>query len=104
MKKTKTYMDKLMENKKFREKFNEEYQNLCIGEKIAKIRHGANLTQDGLAKRTRTTKSAISRYENSDYKSYSMPLLYKIAEACGTVLKIDFVSKRTKKAKGLSIF
>jgi transcriptional regulator with XRE-family HTH domain len=97
MNKTKTYMDKLMENKEFREKFDEEYQNLCIGKKIAEIRHHANLTQDVLAKRTHTTKSAISRYENSDYKSYSLPLLNRIAEACGTVLKIDFVTKGTKK-------
>jgi len=101
MKKTRTYMDKLMENKEFREKFDKEYQNLCVAEKIAEIRHRANLTQDALAKRTCTTKSAISRYENSDYKSYSMPLLNKIAEACGTILKIDFVNKRTKKVKGL---
>lgn len=73
-------MDKLTENKEFRERFDKEYQNLCIGEHVAKIRHQANLAQDGLAKRTRTTKSAISRYENSDYKSYSMPLLNRIAE------------------------
>ena len=97
MRKTKTYMDKLMNNKEFRKKFDEEYQNICIGEQIARIRHRANLTQDALAKRTHTTKSAISRYENSDYKSYSMPLLNKIAEACGAVLKIDFVAKGTKK-------
>jgi len=99
MRKTKTYMDKLMINKEFRERFDEEYQNICIGEQIAGIRHRANLTQDALAKRIHTTKSAISRYENSDYKSYSMPLLNKIAEACGTVLKIDFVTKGTKKVK-----
>ena len=98
MKKTKTYMDKLMKNKEFREKFNEEYKNICIGEQIAGIRHRANLTQDALAKRTHTTKSAISRYENSDYKSYSIPLLNRIAEACGTVLKIDFLTKGTKKS------
>jgi transcriptional regulator with XRE-family HTH domain len=98
MKKTKTYMDKLMKNKEFREKFDEEYKNICIGEHIARIRHRANLTQDALAKRTHTTKSAISRYENSDYKSYSIPLLNRIAEACGTVLKIDFVTKGTKKS------
>jgi len=96
MKKTKTYMDKLMKNKEFREKFDEEYKNICIGEHIARIRHRANLTQDALAKRTHTTKSAISRYENSDYKSYSIPLLNRIAEACGTVLKIDFVTKGKK--------
>jgi hypothetical protein len=46
MKKTKTYMDKLMENKEFREKFDKEYQSLCIGEKIAEIRDRANLRQD----------------------------------------------------------
>ena len=62
MKKTKTYMDKLMKNKEFREKFDEEYKNICIGEQIAGIRHRANLTQDALAKRTHTTKSAISAW------------------------------------------
>jgi len=99
MNKTKTYMDKLLNDKEFHERFNKEYQNLCIGEHIARIRHQANLTQDALAKRTHTTKSAISRYENSDYKSYSMPLLNRIAEACGAVLKIGFVPKG-KKIKG----
>lgn len=87
-----------MNNEEFRKRFDEEYQNICIGEQIARIRHQANLTQDALAKRTHTTKSAISRYENSDYKSYSMPLLNRIAEACGTDLKIDFVTKGTKKS------
>ena len=99
MKKTKTYMDKLMKNKEFREKFDKEYQNLCIGEKIAEIRCRANLTQDALAKRTNTTKSAISRYENSDYKGYSMSLLNRIAEACRADLKIDFVPKKIIKVK-----
>ena len=61
MRKTKTYMDKLMKNEEFRKRFDEEYQNICIGEQIARIRHRANLTQDALAKRTHTTKSAISR-------------------------------------------
>jgi len=41
MKKIKTYMDKLMENKEFRERFDKEYQNLCIGEHIAR----ANIKQ-----------------------------------------------------------
>ena len=68
MRKTKTYIDKLMKNKEFREKFDEEYKNICIWEHIARIRHQADLTQDALAKRTHTTKSAISRYENFDYK------------------------------------
>jgi transcriptional regulator with XRE-family HTH domain len=101
MKKTKTYMDKLMENKEFRQRFDEEYQNLCIGEQVARIRHQAHLIQAALAKRTHTTKSAISHYESVDYKSYSLPLLNRIAKACGAVLKIDFVPKGTKKLTSL---
>ena len=56
MKKTKTYMDKLMENKEFREKFDKEYQNLCIGEKIAGARHKAKLIQTVLAKQRKPNK------------------------------------------------
>ena len=36
MKKTKTYMDKLMRDKDFREKFDIEYQKLCAEEKKTK--------------------------------------------------------------------
>jgi len=57
MKKTKTYMDKLMQDKKLRKKFDEEYQNLCVGEKIAEIRHQKNLTQDALAKQRKNNKT-----------------------------------------------
>jgi transcriptional regulator with XRE-family HTH domain len=71
-----------------------------LRKKNVEIRHRANLTQNALAKRTNTTKSAISRYENSDYKRYSMPLLNKIADACGAVLEINFVPKG-KKIKGI---
>ena len=34
-----------------------EYQNLCIGEKIAIIRHEANLTQDGPANQTKNNRT-----------------------------------------------
>ena len=57
MKKTKTYMDELMENKEFREKFDKEYQNLCIGEKIAGTRHRENLRQDEPVNRTKNNKT-----------------------------------------------
>ena len=56
MKKTKTYMDKLMENKEFREKFDKEYQNLCVAEKIAEIRHRTNLIQDSPVNRRKNNK------------------------------------------------
>ncbi|GAI34454.1 unnamed protein product [marine sediment metagenome] len=50
-------MDKLMENKEFREKFDKEYQNLCVAEKIAGIRHRAKLKQDALVNRGKNNKT-----------------------------------------------
>ena len=103
MGKVKTYMDRLMDGKEFREKFEQEYRNLCIGEQIARARHYAHLTQSALAKQIHTTKSAISRYESADYNRYSIPLLTRIAKACGTDLKIIFVASN-KRAKNDSHF
>ena len=45
-----------MENKEFRERFDKEYQNLCIREHVAKIRHQANLTQAVPVNRTKDNK------------------------------------------------
>ncbi len=94
-----TVMDKLMDNEKFRKRFDEEYQNLCIGEQIAKVRHQAHLTQSALAKRIHTTKSAISRYESADYSGYTLALLNRIVKACGANLKISIVAKRINVAR-----
>lgn len=90
-KKVRTYMDKLMDNKEFRERFEQEYQNLLISEQIARLRHSAHLTQEDLAKRIHTTKSAISRYESTGYNRYTIGLLNKIARACSAELKVLFI-------------
>ena len=92
-KKIKTYSDKLLQNEAFRKGFEEEYKNLVISEKIAQLRHKARLTQEELAERVHTTKSAISRYESNNYNGYSVSLLQKIASACGADLRISFVLK-----------
>jgi len=92
--KVKVYADKLFENKVFKEQFEVEYKNLVISEKIAELRHKARLTQEELAQRVHTTKSAISRYESNDYQGYSVSLLQKIASACGADLRISFIFKK----------
>jgi transcriptional regulator with XRE-family HTH domain len=92
-KKVKTYADKLLANKDFKADFEQEYKNLIISEKIEELRHKAHLTQEQLAKRVNTTKSAISRYESSSYKGYSISLLQKIATACNADLNVGFVIK-----------
>ena len=92
--KVRTYADKLLEDKKFKEAFEQECKNLIISEKIAQLRHKAHLTQEELAEKVHTTKSAISRYENNEYQGYSVSLLQKIASACGADLRISFVFKK----------
>ncbi len=89
-----TYADKLLEDKKFRDKFERQYKNLIVSERIAELRHKAHLTQEELAKRVHTTKSAISRYESNDYKGYSISLLQKIASACKADLQLSFVLRK----------
>ncbi|MCB9756848.1 MAG: helix-turn-helix domain-containing protein [Candidatus Omnitrophica bacterium] len=98
----KTYADKLLADKNFKEDFEQEYKNLIISEKIAQLRHKAHLTQAELAKRIHTTKSAVSRYESNNYQGYSLTLLRKIAVACGADLQVGFVYKNNRK-KTLSL-
>jgi len=97
--KNETYMDKLLQNKDFKKKFEKEYQNLLIAEKIAQLRHSSNLTQATLAKRIHTTKSAISRYESGGYHRYSLSLLKRIAWACGADLEVRFNPHREQNKK-----
>lgn len=88
MRKTKTYMNRLMNGKEFQKKFDQEYQNLSISEQTAGARKAAHLTQAALAIRVHTTKSAISRYESADYNKYSISLLNRIAHSCDADLKV----------------
>ena len=97
-KNNKTYLDKLLEDPQFKKLFDEEYQKLVISEKIAKLRKESHLTQQDLAKRIYTTKSAISRYESGTYRGYSITILFKIARACGADLKVNFVPKKKQKS------
>ena len=92
--KVKTYMDTLLIDKRFRKRFEQEYQSLSISEQITRARKAAHLTQAALAKRVRTTKSAISRYESADYEKYSISLLNRIAHACNGDLKVILTSPK----------
>lgn len=96
-KKTKSWVDKKLSNKRFRDGFKEEYEKLSIGEQIARLRHGSGLTQKELATKIGTTASAISRYENAEYDRYELKTLRKIAEACGGALQLVLQPSRKPK-------
>ena len=85
-----SWVDKKLQDPKFRKGFDDEYAKLSIGEQLLQLRQEAHLTQAQLASRVGTTGSAISRYENASYNRYELQTLRKIVEACGGHMRIIF--------------
>ncbi|HMU86142.1 MAG TPA: helix-turn-helix transcriptional regulator [Agitococcus sp.] len=91
--------NELAENLKdieFRQAFEvlqEEYETVDV---LLKARKQANLTQEEVAKRMKTTKSAVSRLESSlvnEQHSPSLSTLRRYAAALGYKLEISFVAR-----------
>ena len=85
-------LDKYIYNKKktdkrFAEEFDAGYQEFKIGYLLRNARRKSGITQDELARRLRTTKSAISRIENHA-EDIRVSTLKKVAEALGKELTI----------------
>src|SRR5258708_6257492 len=81
------------------QEYEEEVINAEIARRIYDLRTKAGLTQQELAVRVGTSKSAISRLEDADYEGHSLSMLKRIAEALDKRLEIRFVpSKRLKTA------
>ena len=74
-------------DKAFAEGFDAGYQEFKIGELLRNARHKRGITQDELARRLQTTKSAISRIENHA-EDIRLSTLKKVAEALGKELRI----------------
>jgi DNA-binding XRE family transcriptional regulator len=73
----------------FKVKVEEEYKNLRIGELIRQLRISQGMTQEDLAKRLSTTKSAVSRLENHA-ESVRLATIEKVAEVFNKKLVLDF--------------
>ncbi len=79
--------------------YEEEVINADIARKIFNLRTKAGLTQQELAARVGTSKSAICRLEDADYEGHSLSMLKRIAEALDKRVEIRFLpSKRLKTA------
>ena len=76
------------------EAYEEEVVNAEIARKIYQLRTSAGLTQQELAARVGTTKSAISRLEDADYEGHSLSMLKRIAEALNKRIEIRFLPAR----------
>lgn len=73
----------------FKRKVEKEYENLRIGERIRQLRLSQGMTQEELAKRLSTTKSAVSRLENHS-ESVRLATIEKVAEVFNKKLILEF--------------
>ncbi len=74
----------------------EERINAQVAQLIYDLRKDAGLSQKQLAELIGTTKSVISRLEDSDYEGHSLSMLDKIARALNKQVKINVVEANSE--------
>jgi transcriptional regulator with XRE-family HTH domain len=72
----------------FEEGFEEGFENFKIGVLLRQARESAGITQDEVAKKLQTKKSAISRIENHS-EDIRLSTLRKYAEALGKQIRLE---------------
>ena len=77
-------------DKKFAKGFDEGYEQFKIGVILRQAREAAGLTQEELARRLKTKKTAISRIENHA-EDIKLSTLERVAEALGKHLQVNIV-------------
>ena len=82
-----------MKDPEFRRLYKEEEAKFSVSQKIRRLRKKLGMTQQSLAKKVKTTQSAIARIESADYEGHSLSKLEEIAKALGVALVIDFIPK-----------
>jgi transcriptional regulator with XRE-family HTH domain len=88
--KHKTIYQRKMSEPGFAKVYQEVEAKLSIGEEIARLRHEKHMTQAELAKKAKTSRPAIARYESGFYSSYNLKTLERIAKALNKHLEINF--------------
>jgi HTH-type transcriptional regulator / antitoxin HipB len=84
----KKYIDtRKKKDKKFAEGFDEGYEQFKIGVILRQARESAGLTQEELATRLKTKKTAISRIENHA-EDIKLSTLERVANALGKKLQV----------------
>jgi ribosome-binding protein aMBF1 (putative translation factor) len=74
-------------DREFAEKFDDGYAQFKIGAMLRKVRESAGLSQEELANRLKTKKTAISRIENHA-EDIKLSTLEKVASALGKRLQV----------------
>ena len=75
-------------DKKFTEGFDKGYEQFKVGVILRQARESAGLTQEELARRLKTKKTAISRIENHA-EDIKLSTLERVASALGKKLQVS---------------
>lgn len=78
---------------KFAKGFEAGYAEFKVGVLLRQAREQAGVTQEDLARRTKTKKSAISRLENHA-EDVRLSTLQRVARALGKSLRIELIETR----------
>lgn len=85
------YIDKRkIQSTNFADFFEKGYENFKIGVLLRQAREDAGITQEELAKKLQTKKSAISRIENHS-EDIRLSTLKNYVSAIGKKLKVDII-------------
>ena len=87
------WREKNMKDPGFRRLYKEEEAKFSVSQKIRRLREKLGITQQELAKKAKTSQSAIARIESADYEGHSLSNLEEIARALGAALVIDFIPR-----------
>lgn len=93
----KAFLEKASKRRGFREAYDALETEYALAHEMLSARTRAGLTQEAVAYRMGTTKSAVSRLEGAGKHAPSMASLRRYADAVGCTLKIEFISQPMKR-------
>jgi DNA-binding XRE family transcriptional regulator len=94
------FLEKAAKRRGFREAYEALAVEYTLAHEMLAARSRAGLTQEAVAERMGTTKSAISRLETAGKHTPSVASLKRYAAAVGCTLKIELVPAAPKQRKG----
>lgn len=93
----KAFLEKASKRRGFREAYDALETEYALAHEMLSARPRAGLTQEAVADRMGTTKSAVSRLEGAGKHAPSMASLKRYADAVGCTLKIEFIPQPMKR-------
>jgi len=91
------FLEKASKRPGFRKAYDALEAEYALAHEMLSARTRAGLTQEAVADRMGTTKSAVSRLEGAGKHAPSVASLKKYADAVGCTLKIEFIPQRAKR-------